>query len=184
MKKLIVLVILLVGVLESNAQVDSIHVYPNPFQDTVNVTLYGLDSTELQYKVYNMSGKLELQSSLGTVVGDVSFTMVLDSLFLDGVYLLRIDIQTDVYAFKIVKESTAAIESHNASDVSIYGYDNKVYILGARDGTVTIFNLSGQQVHQSRIQSGKEIITINQKGIYIVGIETTNGTFNRKINLD
>ncbi|MCH7534662.1 MAG: T9SS type A sorting domain-containing protein [Bacteroidetes bacterium] len=184
MKKLIVLVILLVGVLESNAQVDSIHVYPNPFQDTVNVTLYGLDSTTLQYKVYNVSGVLVLQSSLGTVSGDVSFTVVLDSLSLEGVYFLRIVTQSKSYNYKIVKIPPAALESYKASDVSLYGYDNKVYITGARDGTVTIFNLSGQQVHESRIQSGVGIITVRHKGTYLVRLITSNGMMSKKIYLE
>ena len=69
---------------------------------------------------------------------------------------------------------TVGIEDQSLNNVSIYGFNNQIYISGT-EGTATVFNLQGQRVHQSKL-TGKTSISLD-KGIYLVRVSTSGGDY-------
>lgn len=94
---------------------------------------------------------------------------------------------------KLVKELAAKTTNTNSAtllnDISIYPNPNKgVFTINTNNiesGTIKILNTKGEQIQSIKIQDGIPYyqidLTVHPKGIYLVNIQTTEGTCSKKI---
>ena len=87
----------------------------------------------------------------------------------------------DVPGESIQTGQSVGLEKINLKDISIYGFNREVRISGSK-GTATIFNLQGQQVHQSRL-TGNNNISLD-KGIYMVRVISDGRSVTKKVYLN
>ena len=66
---------------------------------------------------------------------------------------------------------------------NIYSYMQDVYIPGVK-GSASIFDISGKQVHQSEIGKGENVIRINQRGLFLVRVESEGHRTTKKVYLN
>jgi hypothetical protein len=78
---------------------------------------------------------------------------------------------------------TIGVNEINLDAASITSYAN-IITINCTIGTITVFGLLGQQVHQSQLTSGTNNITINGSGVYLVIVQTVNGYVTKKVYLN
>ena len=81
------------------------HIYPNPTNGNLNITMYGLSNTEEDYliKVIDFTGKTILESTTSMKANSVQ-TVSLDlSNYATGIYNVTITNSIAVKAFKVMK---------------------------------------------------------------------------------
>ena len=82
---------------------------------------------------------------------------------------------------------TSVGETPETKDVSVYAYDNRIYIrfneIPKSAYEVEVYNTMGQQVYAGRPEPGTlNSIRLNEKtGIYIVRVKTGKGIFIQKV---
>ncbi len=79
----------------------------------------------------------------------------------------------------IIEEDNSSIESFNLNGVALYSIPNGIRIETIQPIAVSIFNISGHKLYQSAIDSNTDIDLL--KGIYILQINTSNGTITKKV---
>ena len=78
---------------------------------------------------------------------------------------------------------TIGIDEISLDEASITSYSKTITIFGTT-GTITVFGLLGQQVHQSQLTSGANNITIDGSGVYLVMVQTVKGIITKKVYLN
>ncbi|MCH7535789.1 MAG: T9SS type A sorting domain-containing protein [Bacteroidetes bacterium] len=78
---------------------------------------------------------------------------------------------------------TVSLEDNILEDVSIYGYNNQVSISGVTKGTVTIYDLMGQEMQQAKL-NGNTSIRMNKRGIYLVKVNSEGKSISKKVYLN
>ncbi len=101
-------------------------------------------------------------------------------------YTFTASSEDDPERFILNFKSTTSIEEQNneLEGVNIYSYDDQIYISSGKEltnGQYSIYNTVGQQVHKDNFTSGDKVVSISQKGTFIVRIQADEGTSTKKV---
>jgi hypothetical protein len=76
------------------------------------------------------------------------------------------------------------VQDQKLDDIKVYSYRNTIYINTQRDrGTASVYNVAGQLVHSRDLNSTRTEISLEEKGLYIVRIQTDRGVTARRVLL-
>ena len=165
----------------ANAQLDSVTVSPNPFKDTITVSCYLSDSSNVSFTVYEITGKLVLDTTIGKTIGEIETVLVVNGS--QGLYLLSVTSDEGNKRLKLVKYRWSGVLDLLEQHVVIKGRSNEIIITGIEEGMVQVFSLNGNLINQQQISSNQTTISVKVIGMVIVTIKTEGGNISKKINL-
>lgn len=173
MKKLtLLLVVFLCSYKISNASViDTLSITPNPF-DSVTVIHFDLTATDSVWlDVFDMVGHTVKSFYNGTLLSSGSYSLTLNGDTLpNGVYLVRLKVDTNIYTKKIIKDQNAVgIKDFKIQNNKILFYPNPVKSL-------LHFEIEGEKQVIITDINGKEILnsTTNEKTISVSNLKKGN----------
>ncbi len=107
-------------------------------------------------------------------------------LSVNDVYNFTAGLNDNSHRFNIhFKAGVAGVDQDINSDISIYSYDNIVYINKPADltGNITIINMMGQEVLKTKATSGSitSLKIVNGTGYYIVKLQLGNQLITKKV---
>lgn len=104
----------------------------------------------------------------------------------DDVYNFTIDPNDNSHRFNVhFKAGSAGVDDNIVSGVSIYSFENTVYINKPADftGVVTVFNMMGQEILNSKASAGTMIDfkVTDGTGYYVVKLQSGNSLVTKKV---
>jgi len=85
----------------------------------------------------------------------------------------------------LTKSSTIGVEENSElAGVNVYAHDQNIYFNADENltnGTMTIYNTIGQVVMTSNVETGSEIIRMENRGAYIVKVQSNEGSLTEKV---
>lgn len=76
------------------------------------------------------------------------------------------------------------VQDQKLDDIKVYSYRNTIYINTGQDrGTASVYNVAGQMVQRRDLNSTRTEISLEEKGLYIVRIQTDKGVTARRVLL-
>jgi hypothetical protein len=82
---------------------NNIQIYPNPFIDQFSMDLFAVEETKINWKIFDMTGKVVLSKSENINSGYSSINISAGHLPL-GVYMLNVMLNDQMYNFRILKQ--------------------------------------------------------------------------------
>lgn len=135
---------------------DTLSVTPNPF-DSVTVIHFDLTATDSVWlDVYDIVGHTVKSFYNGTILSSGSYSLTLNGDTLpNGIYLVRLKIDTNIYVKKIIKDQNAV----GVKDFTLY--NNKILFYPNPVKSLLHFEIEGEKQVIITDINGKEILNSN-----------------------